>query len=83
MIKIEKTIKVLVTDDIYSKQSIEDAKRAFSSYLKVKVNRLSKSKTELELTATNCAEGERRELFLEFLNYVLDRSTQIYSEKHT
>ena len=65
---------------IYPKQAVFDAKSAFASYADVRVVQNGRN-VALSFTVKPAFDSSRRQIYLEFLNYLLDRTIQIVAEK--
>ena len=70
-----------VIDEIYSKKSVFDAREAFSSYLTLQITPLGRGRSKLFIKIKPKYLENSREVLLEFMNYMLDRSVQLLLEK--
>ena len=73
-------IQVQIENCIYPKQAVLDAKHAFAPYVDIKVVPNSGGVT-LFLVVKPLYKAEIRQIYCEFMNYLLDRTIQIVSEK--
>lgn len=70
-----------VCNELYPKEAVFDARSAFTSYLTVRIQPEGRNIARLTLRIEPKYQKESRQIVLEFLNYLLDRSVQIMSEK--
>lgn len=70
-----------IDNRIYSKQALNEARVAFANYLKVNVCLDAVGNVNLTFCVLDQYRESSREVILEFMNYVLDRSIQLQQEK--
>lgn len=75
-------IRVGVNNEIYLKSAIAGARSAFAKYLNLRIVPLSTGNVELIFQINPGVEDNAREIVLEFLNYILDYSIQIFVERN-
>ena len=66
----------IVSNLVYSKDDVAESRQAFLTYLKVQVRPLGFNRIQLQLEAKQEFWENRREIYLEFLNFMLDTATQ-------
>ena len=69
-------IQIDIDNSIYPKQAVLDAKTAFAPYADTRVVPTKHGVTLIFSVKPNY-DSERRQVFLEFMNYLLDRVIQI------
>lgn len=74
---------VLLSNDIYPKQAVLDAKNAYANYAEFKIERTNSSTLKLIISPKPRYQSDAREICLEFLNYALDCSIQISLERES
>lgn len=66
----------IVSNLVYSKDDVAESRQAFLTYLKVQVRPLGFNRIQLQLEAKQEFWENRREIYLEFFNFMLDTATQ-------
>jgi len=70
-----------ISNDIYSKAAVLEAKSKFSQFLQLNLRPKEKNLVVAEFTVLAKYEEDAREIILECLNYMADRSAQLLLEK--
>ncbi len=70
-----------LSNDIYSKTTVLEAKNRFSQYLQLNLSPKDRNLVTAEFIVPTKYEKDAREIILECLNYMADRSAQLLLEK--
>ncbi len=76
-----KCIEVVLDNELYSKRAVLEAKAAFLEYADFKIVPQTSSSVKLIITMRSAYIQDYRQIFCEFINYILDRSVQILMER--
>ena len=75
------TVKLPIFNDLYTKAAVLEAKNKFSPYLRLELKPQSNGFISAIFDVPAEYVSDEREIILECLNYMLDRSIQIMLEK--
>jgi hypothetical protein len=70
-----------VDHTLYPRKALLDARQAYLDYCTLKVVPLGNDRVQLSITVKDSHENESKQVVLEFLNYLLDRSAQLVLEE--
>lgn len=70
-----------ISNDFYAKAAVLEAKSKFSQYLRLELKPQSNGLVTTVFRVPEKYAGDEREIILECLNYMLDRTIQIMLEK--
>lgn len=76
-----KPFEIVIDNDLYPKKAILDARVAFLEYMDIKLSPISSKSVKLFITINPKYNDNKRQIYLEFLNYILDKSTQLLLER--
>ena len=65
-----------ISNLIYSKSDLAEARQAFAKFLDVKVVPVSYGRVSLSVGVLSAFQNQEREIVLEFFNYLLDAAIQ-------
>lgn len=65
-----------ISNLIYSKRDLAEARQAFAKFLDVKVVPVSYGRVSLSVGVLSAFQNQEREIVLEFFNYLLDAAIQ-------
>ena len=70
-----------IDHSLYPRGALAAARQAYRDYCSLKVSPLGADRVEVTITVNAEYESDSRQVVLDFLNYVLDRSAQILFEQ--
>lgn len=70
-----------LSNDIYAKQAIFEARMAFENYASIKITPIESNNISITISPKQQFIKDSRQICFEFLNYALDRSAQLLLEK--
>ncbi len=76
-----KPFEIVIDHELYPKKAILDARVAFLEYMDIKLSPISSSSVKLIITINPQYNENKRQIYLEFFNYILDKSTQLLLER--
>ena len=68
-------------NEIYARKAVAETRNAFQDFCTVKATPIGNDQVELAFKINEAHSDKSREIILEFLNYTLDRSIQLYLEE--
>jgi hypothetical protein len=71
----------IIDHTIYPRKALADARQAYRDYCTLKVVPAGNDKVQISIRVNDAHERESRQVVLDFLNYVLDRSAQLLFEE--
>jgi len=72
-----------IDHSLYPRKALTDARQAYRNYCTLKIVPLGNEKVQVSITVNEKYESESRQIVLDFLNYMLDRSAQILFEEES
>lgn len=72
-----------IDHSLYPRNALADARQAYRDYCSLKIAPLSNDRAEVTITVNDKFDSDGRQVILDFLNYLLDRSAQIKFEQET
>jgi hypothetical protein len=72
-----------IDHSLYPRNALADARQAFRDYCSLQIAPLSNDRAEVTITINDTYDSDGRQVVLDFLNYLLDRSAQIVFEQET
>jgi hypothetical protein len=66
---------------LYPRKALADARQAYRDYCTLKIVPVGSHKIQISIRVNEAHESESRQVVLDFLNYVLDRSAQLLFEE--
>lgn len=76
-----KPFEIVIDHELYPKKAILDARVAFLEYMDIKLSPISSRSVKLIITINPQYNENKRQIYLEFFNYILDKSTQLLLER--
>lgn len=76
-----KPFEIVIDHELYPKKAILDARVAFLEYMEIKLSPISSRSVKLIITINPQYNENKRQIYLEFFNYILDKSTQLLLER--
>lgn len=70
----------IIDREIYPRKAISDARYAFRDFFSLTVSSIDSDQDKMTITVKPEHEQQGKEIVLEFLNYLLDRSAEIHLE---
>jgi hypothetical protein len=70
-----------VDHSLYPRKALADARQAYRDYCTLKIVPLNNDCASVLITVNDSYEHEHRQVVLDFLNYLLDKSAQILLEE--
>ena len=71
----------IIDHSLYPRSALADARQAYRDYCSLKIVPLVGDSAEINITIKDSYEKDSRQVVLDFLNYMLDRSAQVLFEE--
>ena len=71
-----------LSNSIYNKKAISEGRNVFAPYAEIKFTPQSSNGVQISIRTKAEFEQDRRQICCEFLNYILDRSIQLFIEQN-
>lgn len=71
-----------LSNSIYNKKAILEGRNVFSPYAEIKITPQHSNLVQISIRTKREFEQDERQICCEFLNYILDRSIQLFLEQN-